>query len=73
MSDTKTVIHSTPWLGFLQIILIVLKVIGSQFPTPVAQWSWLVVLIPTWISLTVLIVSIGLIVIATIVAIKETK
>lgn len=73
MSETKTVIHSTPWLGFLQIILIVLKVVGQQFPTPVAQWSWWIVLIPSWIVLSVLVVSIGLIVIATIVELKETK
>ena len=36
-------------LGVLQVIFIVLKLVG------VISWSWWVVLIPTWIDLTLII------------------
>ena len=39
-------------LGVLQVIFIVLKLVG------VISWSWWVVLIPTWIDLTLIIIAI---------------
>jgi len=38
------------WIGLLQIIFILLKVIG------VVEWSWWWVLSPTWISAGIVIV-----------------
>ena len=52
-------------LGILQIIFIVLKVLGIG---AVANWSWVVVLIPLWINLG--LIAVILIICAIIVIIK---
>jgi hypothetical protein len=35
--------------GVIAVILVVLKLIGEQFHTPVADWSWWLVLAPFWV------------------------
>ena len=40
--------------GLLQIVFIVLKLCG------VIKWSWLVVLIPTWISLGLIVIMLAI-------------
>lgn len=52
-------------LGVIQIVFIILKVLGI---TPVASWSWGLVLIPLWIDLVItmiILIALGLIVIYT--------
>ena len=61
-SASATASSNSGRIGFLwiiQIILIVLKLIGEQFHTMVADWSWWLVLTPTWIvgALMVLLVA----------------
>ena len=63
MGDAKATASSSSGgigcLGIIQIILITLKLIGEQFHTMVADWSWWLVLTPVWIAivLTVLLVA----------------
>jgi len=51
-------------LGIIQIILIVLKVIGEQFHTMVADWSWWLVLTPVWVAVALTVFMITAILIA---------
>jgi hypothetical protein len=41
--------------GVLTVVFVVLKLIGEQFHTPVAEWSWLWVLSPLWLPTAVIL------------------
>lgn len=50
MADSTSTNGGIGFVGILTLIFITLKLVGQQFPTPVATWSWWWVLSPLWIS-----------------------
>lgn len=51
-NDSKVSSGGTGFLGLLQIVFIVLKLCN------VIDWSWMAVLIPTWISIGIVVIMI---------------
>ena len=52
MKETKYVNNGIGFWGLLQLIFIVFKLLGIS---PVATWSWGLVLLPLWIELGLLV------------------
>lgn len=48
--EGKTYSSGIGFVGLLTLLFATLKLVGEQFHTPVADWSWWLVLSPLWIG-----------------------